>query len=729
MSTLNLSKKDLTPFTDLGAMIEENTSSGFLLTRNGAQIMIKPHGAGYVLTSSDDDGAAQHYPDAGALLASATFANLSRVAKNQAIVLTSQRINGDPVPITYTEEGIIGEIPKLTSQNEPWRSLDLWLRDLNQTRNPEGTDLLLINGPAGVGKTTIVREAALLRAENFDGSAPLILQISSRGRVLQNIADLIAFTLQDVRSNLTIGQLMSLMRHGLVTLAIDGFDELSDPNGFETAWSGLNNLVSEARGAATFLLAGRETFVSTDTILKQLKYFETSRDRLALLSLKDPTPDLAREWLLNKSGWSRDILRGDFVEPIFVRDSYALRPFFLDVISREPKALQNDTPPASDLLSYLVDVMTQREAKKFVETFDPPDGSEAENAYAVYVGRFLEEVARDLAENQSESLADEALDLIATVAADGLLPEDQVPAVIQRARTMVFLANDQRVGHVRFAHEQLLQHFLAREALRSVGEGEIPRYVRRNLFGHEALKIFAHVARGRVEEVDRFLSAVRAGTARPSRDRTNTNLSVLGVAVACAVSEKADLQIKDVGINELCFPFAAPDGIVIQDTTISILYAASADLRQVVFESGVHISTLEIDRWTRLPASRPLPQTLVHPDGTTADKQEIRNILGSTEGNNGATFEFNWPDGLSELLGRIERYRAFWLRTNDNSRDQQGRRITTHPDWPAVYEALQKLDLVTIKSRQASGTRSEFVHFRQDAILTEHLELYRELTG
>ena len=109
------------------------------------------------------------------------------------------------------------------------------VRGLRRTQSDGGTDLLLIDGPAGVGKTTIVREAALLRAETYDGSLPLILQIVSRGRVLQNIADLIAFALQDVRANLTIGELMVLIRHGLITLAIDGFDELSDPNGFQTS--------------------------------------------------------------------------------------------------------------------------------------------------------------------------------------------------------------------------------------------------------------------------------------------------------------------------------------------------------------------------------------------------------------------------------------------------------------------------------------------------------------
>ncbi|TDL84005.1 NACHT domain-containing protein [Palleronia sediminis] len=727
MPPLSLSIKDINAFADLGTQVVTERNE-FTVTRNGDRYTVTENGQSYTVTTSN--GAEKTFPNAGALLVDPAFADLPRIAKNQVVLLSPQRIGDSPVPIVGELKSIVGNSsPFAIEQGQtPWFALDQWLANQQGSSNQDGTDLLLIDGPAGVGKTTVVREAALLRAEYYDGSAPLILQIASRGRVLQNIADLIAFALQDVRSNLTIGQLMSLVRHGLIILAIDGFDELSDPNGFETAWSGLNGLIADSRGVATFLLAGRETFVSTELMQRQLTSFNTENDRLSALTLGDPDPVAAKNWLLQNPGWDHTLLGRKFVEPIFDHGSYALRPFFLDVIAREPAALASDEPPASDLLSYLVQIMLRREAKKFIEALDPPGGPDNTQDYETYVGRFLEEVARDLAENQSEALADDALDLLATVAADGLLPDDQVAAVVQRARTVVFLANDLRAGHVRFAHEQLLQHFLAREALRSVSEGETPRYVRRNLFGRDALEVFAHVARGRHDVSERFLNSVRAGIAQPSRDRTNTNLSVLGVAAACGTAvESADLQIRDVGINELYFPFSAPIGISFRDTAISILYAASADLRNVVFESGVHISTLEVDRRTQLPVQLPQPQMLVHAGGTTSDPSEIQDILNPDAQQSAA--HLDWSDDLFEILGRIERYRTFWLRTNLDDTDHQGRRIVTHPSWPSVYSALRSLDLVTVKTKQASGPYAEFIHFRQDVILTEHKDLFRALNG
>lgn len=723
MATDELTPKDLHPFADIGTSIEV-IGAGLRLTSNERPITVSRETAGYVVSA---DGQTRHYPSAAAVLASPVFADLPKVARNQAALLEPERMIGRPVPITCGMKEIEGQFPGWSYRESPWESLDGWLRTVSSSRQPDGTDFLLIDGPAGVGKTTIVREAALTRAESYDGSAPLILQVVSRGRVLQNIPDLIAFALQDVRSNLTVNQLIVLMRHGLVTLAIDGFDELSDPNGFETAWSGLNSLIGEARGSATFLLAGRETFVSTDTMRKQLTSFNANHDRLAALSLTDPDPHDARTWLLEQEGWSHELLQKEFVEPIFVHGSYALRPFFLHLISREPEALASDQPPASDLLTYLVDAMTRREATKFVEALDPPDGSEAIANYERYVGRFLEEVARDLAENQSEALGDDALDLLARVAADGLLPADQIAAVAQRARTVVFLANDLKAGDLRFAHEQLHQHFLAREALRSVGEGEIPRYVRRNLFGREALEVFGHVARGKGEDANRFLIAVRKQLISPSRDRTNINLAVLGVAAACAVvPEDADLQIGDIGIGELHFPFAAPGGITFRGTTISILHAAGADLQKVHFKDGVVIVTLEIDSRTRLPSPIPLPQILVSPEGTTADQNVIREILSPAGAANDPT-KLVWSESLAELLGRIDRYRTFWLRTNINDADPPGRRIIAHPDWDKVFSALKELNLVTVRNRQAAGAWAAFVHFRQDFSLADHRELHRML--
>ena len=146
--------------------------------------------------------------------------------------------------------------------------------------------------------------------------------------MLTFLQDLIAFSLQTLRLRVTYDQLPVLVRHGLVSLAIDGFDELGDPNGYELAWGQVNDLVNEVRGQGTLILAGRETFIGRERLMDSIKTLSAERDVIDVLSLKPPAPGVAKRWLKeSEKGWSDEDL--DAVEELFEPDSYTLRPFFL----------------------------------------------------------------------------------------------------------------------------------------------------------------------------------------------------------------------------------------------------------------------------------------------------------------------------------------------------------------------------------------------------------------
>ena len=107
--------------------------------------------------------------------------------------------------------------------------------------------VMLIDGPAGIGKTKLIEFLTASRADRFRTTGrPLVLHVQSRGRVLTFLQDLIAFSLQRLRLEVTFDQLPVLVRHGLVTLAIDGFDELGDPNGYDLAWGQVNEPLAKS---------------------------------------------------------------------------------------------------------------------------------------------------------------------------------------------------------------------------------------------------------------------------------------------------------------------------------------------------------------------------------------------------------------------------------------------------------------------------------------------------
>lgn len=174
----------------------------------------------------------------------------------------------------------------------------------------------------------------------------------------------------------------------------------------------------------------------------------------------------------------------------------------------------------------------------------------------------------------------------------------------------------------------------------------------------------------------------------------------------CAVaSEKKELRVHDIGIGELHFPFAAPPGIVFSGTTISILYAAGADIREVVFKDGTSIVTLEIDRRSLLAEGMPLPQILVRPEGTTADHREIASVLTPSDVAGRSEAGFTWPEDVAELLGRIDRYRSLWLRTDEEigqGRDRAVYRIISH-DFGRFWSSPR---ICTFSARNPNGRKS-----------------------
>jgi hypothetical protein len=191
-----------------------------------------------------------------------------------------------------------------------------------------------------------------------------------------------------------------LVRHGLVTLAIDGFDELGDPNGYDLAWAQVNDLVVEARGQGQIILAGRETFIGRERMKKALTAIDENVDLLEAFTLRPIEPTAAREWLAEK-GWTEDLLSSETASSLFERESYALRPFFLSELARDGVAEQIQNGDIGDLLSFLITAMIDREAQKFGKDIEAVTTSESR---AEFVIRVMEEVARDLAENQSNAI-------------------------------------------------------------------------------------------------------------------------------------------------------------------------------------------------------------------------------------------------------------------------------------------------------------------------------------
>lgn len=648
-----------------------------------------------------------------ALLASERFGDLRSWAATQAKLLreTMEEIEA----LIRVEGTVAGRDDKLTADG-----LDdfLWSAELGE----DSVQVMLIDGPAGIGKTKFIERLALARAAAYGRLRhPLVLHVQSRGRVLSYLQDLIAFSLQSLRLSVTFDQLPILARHGLVALAIDGFDELGDPNGYELAWSQLNETISEIRGAATLILAGRETFFGLDRLKKALPELG-DRDIVHGLTLQPPSPKEAERWL-GKRGWAKAHV--ERTRELLDEDSYALRPFFLARLADSEVAENIDQSAGTSLLSILIDLMVDRESGKFGDAVDRVLSRDERRRYA---HRFLCETARYMADDQTDIIGETALTWLVEMALPKEVDPDVVGLLRNRAGAMAFLANDALPGYRRFAHSQLLNYFLSAAIIHAASNNEVPKFVRRNIFGTDFLVVFAEVVHRMAGKdpvrVERFFEAAQSWVRNyPSIDRGGRNLGAWLIAALPAVgdigSTSRECRIGPMEVDETAIRGTAPHA-VLRSVFVNQLDVRGADLRDLVFEQCV-VGTAIVDEGTRVPQSFPLPDRIrvqmYKGHGPTEDiwaPDQVKEWLsghGDAEPGQGDDQVPNDQHAaMLRVLGRACRSPSFWIPEKIETNVDK---FVNDPQWPKVRTLLYDHGYIREDKRSVSGRRSRFVHIKE----------------
>ena len=719
--TLERFLDELALFADLGADPPRLTRDGdrfaIRLWRGGEEVeLLFGDAAGRIVERTIgtlDSGERRTHASYAALLASEKFGNLRRWADAQKAFLESRlkSLDRNLVNGVFSEDGAPAGL----------EAVDDALAT-PERRDAQSVQVLLIDGPAGIGKTKFIEHLALSRAANFKKTGrPLILHVQSRGRVLTFLQDLIAFSLQTLRLGVTYDQAPVLARHGLVAIAIDGFDELGDPNGYDLAWGQVNELVNQVRGGGTLVLAGRETFIGRERLLREVSSLSEARDAVRALSLQPPSPAAAKEWL-ERHDWSREDL--DRRAELFEDGSYALRPFFLAQLADGETAAAVRNAVTGSPLPSLVDLMTRREASKFGERVENVMSDDERRAF---VRAFLREVARNMADDQTEALDDSMISWLVEIAApDGMSAE--VTALLRnRAAVTAFLTLDDRPGHRRFAHSQLLNHFLGEETVDRIGQRELPRYVRRNILGADFLSVFgdltAHVADSNPEHVRNCFDAASefARNYLWTDHRGARNLGGLLVAMLPAVADAENLQLEDLHMDEALLQGIAPPARLVR-VVMNQFDVRGSDLRKLCFEDA-EIVTLIGDRSTRIPASIPVPSIIRNegdggdrfirdpePIGRWLDSHGRRPVDDDGETGHAAPVPAALHDhDLVRLLERACRSRAYWIPERREG-DDRGNRFVDEDEWPELLALLKEHDLVRVERKASSGRVSNFLH-------------------
>ena len=717
-------QEELAPFADLGTdrpqVASDENRLMIRMIRHGEDLELQfDKNTGKVTERSLDYGQTRSYASYRSFLASDRFGNLRQWANNQRRSLQG------------IQSAYVRRIPVTGLLSNDNRVLDVDRFDEYLVAQDHGEQqsvrVMLIDGPAGIGKTTFIEFLAWSRAHGyFTKRHPLILHVKSRGRILTYIQDLIAFSLQRLRLNLTFDQLPVLVRHGLVTLAIDGFDELADPNGYELAWSQVGELIEQVRGRGTLILAGRETFIGQDRIRNSIKSLR-STDTVRSLTLRPPGPSEARNWLQAEH---KHFL--EFPEELFEVGSFALRPFFLVQLSQLPPESEFGKPQAGLLLAALVKAMIQREASRFEPLMTQDQGR-------TYVLRFLREVARYMADDQTDAIDELALSWAAEMAAPEDLDEEIRRTLTHRAAVIVFLEDDDTPQFRRFSHSNLFNHFLSIEILEAVARHDLPKCIRRKVLGADFLSIFSDLTltmavHGSERILEFYDSASEELRHYRWSDRGAHNLGSLLLTILPSMEDEGSLILRNVHADEALIRGTAP-AARLHDCTISQFDIQGANVEFLEFVDS-HITTLTVDQMTHVSSSIPLPSQIqynrsnLHRNRVISSRQEIDRwldahgrVLGSGdsvgEGSGTVPTELVHHPML-KVLRRACRSRSFWIPYGSTNYFEK---FTRDPLWPDLLKLMHVHHLVRYGTNPASGTNSRFFHIKQPVrILTEDMD-------
>ena len=727
---------EMAVFADLGTDLPDVKQKGQTLYvrmyRNGEEIGLgfQDLGNGKVVERHGSDR--RTHASYKALLASESFGDLRQWANTQSMLLRESLKDIGPAARIRIDGTLASDLSVFGVE-----ALD----DLLAPPPPSdaAAKVILIDGPAGIGKTKFIEAIALARADAYaKNRRPLVLHVQSRGRVLSYLQDLMAFSLQRLRLSVTFDQLPVLARHGLVTLAIDGFDELGDPNGYDLAWSQVNETISQLRGQGTLILAGRETFIGLKRLKDALTHLREN-DIIDGFTLQPPLTDEAERWLHSKS-WEKTDIR--HISDLLDRNSYALRPFFLAQLADRSIARSLHDSTGTDLIPILVDAMLQREARKFGEVVE---AALTESERRQYAHRFLSEVARYMADDQTDIIDEISLGWLVEMALPKPVHPDVLGLLQNRAGVIAFLTVDTLPSCRRFAHSQLFNYFLSVATVDALAQEDVPKFVRREVLSADFLSVFVdvfrHIAHEDPTRCQRFFDGALGLVGNyQSIDRGARNLGAWLIAalptVADVAGDSGEFQIARLEVDETIIKGTLCHA-TFRNVTVNQLDIRMADLRDVIFENCT-VGTAIVDGGTQVSPHIFVPKRLrlQRADGTYSDLWDPDQIGAWLDDHGRTAIEATIAPAndaqhgqLLQVLDRACRSSSFWIPEDTDTKID---RFVKDPLWPTVMGLLDDHGFLRRKKLGVRGANNRFVHIRQaDRILAndpadaEVAQLYR----
>jgi hypothetical protein len=718
-------ERDLSPFADPGTQLVVDVA-GSAINVSWTQRR-KPHEASFRISKSGDgvtvafQGQQFTYKQFYSIEAMGDLLGLAKMilqAQKQTIYIeTSATTDNDSGSSSgQTQEPATTLIRRIISQET------------------DGTNLVMVTGEAGAGKTSALKQLVRLTADDYllKQSEFLFLYIDAQGRALARFSEALATELQDLRVNLTYHGISTLARLGVLIPVIDGFDELIGVGGYDDAFSSISSFIEELDGVGSVLASARSTYYEHEFLSRANRVSSLGSQAWQLRSIAvkawgDPERDAYVSKKAETSGLSeadRNFV-AQSVRKVFAGENEALsrKPLF---VARTVDALLTGADLSGDgaLLDRLVNVFLSRErTEKLLGRSGKPLVSSQQLAglYAELAEEMWNQGTRELDKNSARDLA-----VLALLDAELVATEKQV--VAERMPSLAFLQKGERNGSVAFEHEIFFGYFLARSLVKNVlGQSTgvallLSRSVLPDTLAEAAAKVIAREDGVSLGTITGILCRA-AATKSLKQSQAQENAALL---VAALLKEMKDVtgKVENLHLHDLNFPGASLRDLQLHRCQFTRIEFRRTELCSTVFSacnsSECRFYSARIDEHTRLDIGGDLDLSSFTGLELLDDLSRVRQLYepgeikvelakrGFPAAQEADDNELRKID--ENVVELVEKFARAFQKRNPVCVDEDFLKgLFGQQDWPAIQKLLVGTHLVREETRSAHGPKRTFL--------------------
>ena len=625
--------------------------------------------------------------------------------------------------------------PDRPQEAKPAKSL---LLKLLQTDRHEDTEVIMVTGEAGSGKTRVLQELVRSQAESYYNgrSSQLLLYVNAQGRALARLNEALATELQDLRAHLTYHSVATLTRVGVLVPVIDGFDELLGVVGYDDAFSSLAIFLNQLNGEGKLIASARSAYYQEE-FLKRAS--QVSVDGIQYWS---HTPVTIHSWnQQDQDAFIRETARINLLSDEDQRtlkkhvsgafnqnQQLASKPLFFAKLT---ELLRTDPnfEGGSDLLSTITSWFLEREQmEKLLDRQARPLLSISD----------LKELLSELAEEMWNQETRE-LDLVSVrevaqyVLDEHEMPESDGEIVVKRAPYLAFLMLGEQQDCIQFEHEIYFSYFLCRALVDQYLEGlnmrmilsrsALPDYVAERFAIQLRQRDLLSTSQGLQVVFDRVSNAGKQRWRRMIQVRENAGRIVLAVLREFASKDDEPAEVRDCTLTTVVLPGGELrnvtfrrcifEDIQIKRTNLELTKFLDCTVRDVMFiepKIGTESTRLELSGLRPDYHVMGVEKLSATSSYTIFDPTEILQIFASCGAPVSTGFGSDVWEVTPEVLDLLNRLMRAYARANPLCEaDHTLRSLFRNDKWKDLRNLLVKHGIVKVETRSMSGVKKDFL--------------------